>query len=237
MADVRNFTVDDLEQFSAHLRVLGGTVGSMTAAAEAIARYLHDELVADDRTSECVLVSVYKTHLFERLPGNLQELALEVDQTVESSTACLARLATVGADDPNAGPEAVVRPLTQRALQEEPILMALLQGMGLDPDVALDPARAMTLALHHRRLGTFFVPDLRDSQWVEDSQAQAVVRAMGIVSLLGIGGALPNGDLYFVFWFTNQRISERSGDLMGSLAPAIAAALVPHTLRPFGADV
>jgi hypothetical protein len=65
------------------------------------------------------------------------------------------------------------------------------------------------------------------TEWVDGRDAESAMRQRGVVSLLGIGVPCRKGDLYFVFWFTQVRNSERSGGLVASLAPAIKAAQVP----------
>jgi hypothetical protein len=229
---VSSFAVGDLEVMSRALRAVASGSDTMEEAARRIVEHVHAGLRSDGEP-DCLNVSLYKTHLYKTLPARLQALAFEADATVEPRTACLARLAVAGYDEPEPEASALVRPLTAAAFEEQPILVALLVAMGLDQDAATDPQRAVSAGVHREELQAFFVPDLAASEWVADDDTRAQVAALGLSSLLGIGGGLPSGDLFFLFLFTLAPIAPRSADLMRSLAPALKAALIPHSLRPF----
>jgi hypothetical protein len=231
---VSSFAVGDLEVLSRELREVGAGSDSMESAAQRIVDHVHGVLRSDGEP-DCVNVSLHKTHLFRALPARLQKLAVEADGTVEPQTACLARLAVAGYDEPQPEAAALVRPLTAAAFEEQPILVGLLLAMGLDQEAATDPQRAVSVGIHREELEAFFVPDLASSEWVGDQETREQVAALGLASLLGIGGGLPSGDLFFLFLFTRTPITPRSADLMRSLAPALKAALIPHSLRPFAA--
>jgi hypothetical protein len=231
---VGSFAVGDLEVMSRALRAVGAGAETMQSAAQRIAEHVHAELRTEGGP-DCLNVSVYKTHTYRLLPPRLQALASEADATVEPHTACLTRLAVAGYDEPQPEASALVRPLTAEAFAAQPILVALLLAMGLDEEAATDPQRAVTAGVHREELQAFYVPDLAESEWVADEETRAQVVALGLSSLLGIGGGLPSGDLFFLFLFTLTPIDPRSADLMRSLAPALKAALIPHSLRPFDA--
>ena len=231
MARVSGFTVDDLEEFSVVLRTIGEGASDMQDAAGRIVHYFHDNL-GEGETRDCLTVSLYKTHTYRYLPERLQALAKEADDTVDDGTACLVRMATVGYEEPEPQAASLVRPLTPIAFEEQPILVGLLVAMGLDVDAALDPERMISTGIHRQQLDMFHVPDLATSEWV-DEEARAQLDLLGLSSLLGLGGGLPTGDLFFLFLFTCERTDERSADLMRSLAPALKATLIPHARMPF----
>jgi hypothetical protein len=217
---------------SRELREVGASSDTMESAAQRIVDHVHASLQTDG-VPDCLNVSMHKTHLYRALPTRLQELAFEADGTVEPQTACLTRLAVAGYDEPEPEAAALVRPLTAAAFDEQPILVALLLAMGLDQEAATDPARAASAGIHREELQAFYVPDLAGSEWAADDETRGQVAALGLASLLGIGGGLPSGDLFFLFLFTLTPITPRSADLMRSLAPALKAALIPHSMRPF----
>jgi hypothetical protein len=233
VAHVSNFTVTDLEEFSRVLRTIGAGASDMEEVARRVTGYLYDNLQRDDGTPECLTVTLHKTHQFKSLPPRLQELARLADPSVTAGTACLTRLAQAGYQDPDEAPQALVQPLTESVFQDQPILVALLVAMGLDIQSALDPERALSMGVHRLDFNLFLVPDLQASEWFPDEETRAQVAQLGLQALLGIGGGLPSGDLFLVFWFTYEPISERSADLMRSMATAIKASLIPFTLKPF----
>ena len=234
MATISNFTVGDLEDFSAVLRGLGDGAGSMGDAAQRITDHLFANLRTAQDEQGCLGVSLHKTHAFNGLPADLQALARAADSSVTEDTPCLVRMGHTGYEAPDPDPGSIVRPLTASAFEERPIFVELLVAMGLDPRTALDPTRAVRLGLHHQNLDLFLLPDLSSSPWIAD-EARPQIRALGLVAVLGIGGALPNGDLFFIFFFTMEAVTERSADMLRSLALAAKVALIPHSLAPFAA--
>lgn len=234
MATVSNFTVGDLEVFSSVLRGLGDGATGMGEAAQQITDYLFANLRTAEDEQGCLGVSLHKTHPYSRLPPGLQELGRAADGSVTSETMCLVRMGHTGFEPPDPDPASLVRPLTETAFRERPIFVELLLAMGLDPSTALDPTRAVRLGLHHQNLDLFLAAELSESDWIPD-EARLQVKALGLVAILGIGGALPNGDLFFIFFFTKEAVSERSADMMRSLALAAKVALIPHSLAPFPA--
>jgi hypothetical protein len=232
MASVSRFSVDDLETFSRVLRGLGAPASSMTDAAEKIVGYLFDHLTTDAGEPGCWGVALHKTHVFGRLPADLQEIGRRADPRVVEDTPCLVRIAHAGYEAPQ-DPGSVVRPLTPEAMTERPVFVQMLLAMGLDAEVVADPLHARSLGLHHRNLGLFLIEDLPQSGALDDAAAREVEEA-GLKSIVGVGSALPNGDLFFVFFFTKETVSAKVGGLLRSLVPAVQASLIPHSLAPFG---
>jgi two-component system NtrC family sensor kinase len=233
MAHASSFTVSDLETFSRDLRGLAPGAADMTVVAQRATDYLYEHLRTDDGEPECLTVALYKTQLLATLPGRLQRLARQADPTADGGTACLTQLATTGFEQPDPEPGSIVRPLTPAAFEEQPILVSLLVEMGLDVDAALDPQRALSAGVHRKDLDLFLVEDLATDDWTADADVRQQTVALGLRSMLGIGGGLPSGDLFLLFWFSHVPIDRRSADLLRSLAPAIKASLIPFSLRPF----
>lgn len=233
MAHLAGFSVDDLVAFSDDLRTIGAGAADMAEVAGRVTEYLYEGLVSDDGEPECLTVALYKTHRFGSLPPELQRLAHEVDAGADDATACLTRLAVAGFEQEEPEPASFVRPLTAAAFDEAPVLVEVLVSLGLEVESALDPTKALQLQLHHRDLNVFLVPELLGSSWFAEEEAQAQIAALGIRSLLGVGGALPSGDLFLLFLFSFVPIDDRDADMVRSLASAVKASLIPFTLRPF----
>jgi hypothetical protein len=234
MAELGTFSVEDLESFSRAIRELGRGSADMQEAAQRVTDYLHDHLRSADGAPELLVSLCHKTHVFGGLPPHLQDLARTVDPSIDERSVCLVRLSQSGYADGSPEARSLVQPLTAAAFDSQPILVAMLVAMGLDIDSALDPDRALSMPLHHRSLPEFLLPDDVDSVWFEDLGTGAQLERLGARSLLGLGGALPSGDLFFVFLFSRTPIPTRTAELMRTIATATKATLIPFSLRPFG---
>ena len=233
MAVLERFTVDDLVAFSTDLRGMGAGASSMCEVSQEIADHLLANLVDDAGEPACLSVTLHKTHVFERLPLHLRDVAVEADPTVEPKTACLALLARsdTGVLPP---PEAAerVRPLTPSAFTEQPIFVRLLAALGVDEASVLDPEQALAMRMQHRELNVYVEPELATSDLVDDA-AREMVRQLGIHSLVAIGGILPSGDLFLVALIAKVPVGERVADLLRSLGTAAKVSLIPFTFKPF----
>jgi two-component system NtrC family sensor kinase len=233
MAVLHRFSVDDLVSFSADLRSMAPDAETMEEVCEEVTRYLLDNLCDDDGEPACVLVSMHKTHRFERLPERLQADALEADDTVASGTACLVLLARAeSAPVPPPEPGDRVRPLTARAFRERPIFVRLLESLGADTESLLDPTRALAMQMQHRELNVYVEPDLVSSDLV-DEEAGEQARALGVRGVVALGGILPSGDLFLLSLITTVDVDDHVADLLRSLGTAVKVPLIPSTFRPF----
>lgn len=233
MAVLERFSIDDLVSFSSDIRDMGDGAGSMTDVCEEVAAYLLDNLRQVDDEPACALVSMHKTHVFRRLPAVLQDHACAADDSLEPETPCLALLARKESMPlPPPEPGDLVRPLTARCFEERPIFVRLLESLGADRGSLLDPDQALAMQMQHRELNVYLEPDFGSSGLIED-EAREQVRALGIRSVVAIGGILPSGDLFLVSLLTRVDVDERVADLLRSLGTAVKVPLIPFSFRPF----
>jgi hypothetical protein len=57
-----------------------------------------------------------------------------------------------------------------------------------------------------------------------------VVEAIGLRSMVALGGVLISGEVFFVVVFSAIPVPERTADLLRSVAPAVQASLTPFVL-------
>lgn len=236
MADLDAFSVDDLVTLSTEVRHLGEDAATMAEAGQRICDHLRANLTSGpDSGPACVYVTVHKTHALRLLPEALREVACSVDDTAAARTPCLVLLSAApgGVDVVAQEPRARVRPLTERAFRESPLMPRLIEALGVDVGTILDPQQALKMQLQHRNLNVFVERDLPESEWVPDDAERERLRELGLRTVVSIGGILPSGDLFLLTLFAGGDVSDRSADLLRSLGIAVKAALIPHTFRPF----
>lgn len=235
MAGLKNFSVDDLVQFSADLRHLGEGTDAMEVVAQRLCDYLYGNLVAEDGGPGTAVVRLYKTHGHHRLRGDLAVIARRVDDTIEERTPCLVLLASApgGREATVRDDTELVRPLTPRAIAETPLMVRMMEALGVDIETVLDPSKVLAMRLQSKNLSVYVESGLGDSEWIPDLAARERVRELGIKDMIGLGGLLPSGDLFLLCLFTREPVDERVADLFSSLVIAVKAALIPHTFRPF----
>lgn len=237
---LERFNVDDLVEASRALRHITADARSMEDAARRLVRYLYDGFVDAAGAPASVLVRVYKTHAYADLPPDLQEFAHDMGGSrVMPATRCLTLLATAGREAAwndrhrSEGHQAV--PLTsEAAVEESPMIAALLDDMGFDIAYVVEPDPDLVIERHHEIYNVFHVPDARGSVVVP---AQDFVERYGIRSVVGFGGALPTGDVFATILFTTVSVTADVADLFRTLAVAAKAALVRHSLNVFGSPL
>lgn len=231
VALLAEFSIDDLEIFSEALRTIGDGAHGIEGAAARVTAYLDERLAGLDGDRACVNLSLHMTHPFAGLPPERQAQAASLDPSVTASTACLTPLSIAGHVD-EAEPGGVALPLTDPMFSTRPILLTSLQAMGLNRELATERTEVVLSGVHRKELEAFLVPDLRVSDLLGPDERERV-QALGIRSLLGIGGGLPTGDLFVLFLFARDVVTDRSAYLLRALAPAIKATLIPHALHPW----
>lgn len=230
---LERFTVDDLVAFSTDLRSMGAEAETMCEVSQEIADHLLTNLVDEAGRPACISVTLHKTHVFDRLPIHLRDVAVEADPSVAPRTACLALLARADTGElPPPEPAERVRPLTPSAFEDQPIFVRLLAALGVDEASVLDPEKALAMRMQHRELNVYVEPELATSDLIDD-EAREMVRQLGIHSIVAIGGILPSGDLFLVALIARVPVGERVADLLRSLGTAAKVSLIPFTFKAF----
>ena len=238
MLRLDTFSIDDLIECRDRFREIGEDSESLEEVAQAIVSYLQACLVDAAGGRACPLVRMYKTHRLDALPASLQQFVHREGRGagLAGATRCLTLLGTAGLEaewndrSQSLGHQAI--PLaTTEAIERSPMIVGLIEQLGLDLQALVDPEQADPMTLHHRDYDVFFVPDALNSPLVPAQDGFVV--PYGIRSVVGCGGVLPSGELFALILFTTLRLSAETADLFRTLALSVKATVVPFTFKVF----
>lgn len=227
------FDTDQLLSCRESLHALAEGATSMEQVASRIARHLYDGFRSGDGMRACALVRVYKTHRFSLLPNELQDF-VGVGPVGRADPSCLTLLGTAGLEDAwndrrrSKSHQAI--PLVDD-LSEAPMIAALIQDLGIEENLVLDPPTSVRRDCHLRQYNVFYVPEAAGSDAVP-AQEDFVLR-YGIRSVVGFGGVLASGDTYAVIMFTKTPVPPNALPCFRTLSLTIKALIVPHTYSVF----
>ncbi|MDP2308753.1 MAG: ATP-binding protein [Pseudomonadota bacterium] len=232
---LQRFSLADTVAAGAALRGLGTAAATMAEAAQEVVGWLNVHLVDANAEPACVLVRVFRTHAVSAMPEDLQVYAREAaDGPLAPEARCLVLLATAGVEpawnDPNASEGHRVIPLTSdRAVLRLPMISQLLQQLGVEVARVVQPTPALLIG-GDCGFDVFHVPEAADSPHIP---AQDFVRRYGVRSVVGFGGALPDGELFATILFSRVPIDDEQAQLFRNLAPAVKLALLPSAHTAF----
>lgn len=198
----------------------------MEDAAQRIVQYLYDEL---DGT---VLVRLYKTHPFGKLPSAVQDF---VGEPVDPAVRCLTLLGTAGElpewNDrrKSQGHQAIPLP-SEHVVEQLPMVLQLIKQLGLEVTTVVSPSPHELRELSQRTYDVFHVADAATSPHVP---AKDFVEAHAVKSALGFGGMLYTGDFYAVVLFSRADISADVAQIVKILALPVRVPLLAHLRRVF----
>jgi hypothetical protein len=241
MLRLDTFSIDDLIECRNRFREIGEAGASLEEVAQEIASFLQQDLVDAAGAPACPLVRMYKTHRLDGLPEPLQRFVRRDGRGagLGGATRCLTLLGTAGVEDEwndrsqSHGHQAI--PLaTTEAVERSPMIVGLVEQLGLDLDAIVDPDLADAMALHHRDYDVYFVPNALHSPLVPAQDGFVV--PYGIRSVVGCGGVLPSGDLFALILFTRLVLEPETADLFRTLALSVKATVVPFTFKAFAPE-
>lgn len=192
-------------------------VATLEGAARVIVEYLRSVLQAPDGSPACPLVRIYKTHLYENLPPDLQAFSNRIDPSADRTRGlrCLTLLATAGDEEPwndrrkSKGHQAI--PLSsEQAVESAPMIFQLIRQLGIPVASVIKPDPALLLKNADHVFDVFHVPHALESLHIP---AQDFVRTYKIESVIGFGGMLTSGDLVCAILFSKIPISRETADL------------------------
>ncbi|HUP87462.1 MAG TPA: hypothetical protein VM143_17555 [Acidimicrobiales bacterium] len=231
------FSIDDLIGCRDAFREIRERATSMEGAAQEMASYLHQHLVDAEERPACRLVRVYKSHRVGILPRDLLDSVRADHGDIDDRTRCLTLLGTAGVEaawnDRHASQGHKAIPLmTADAVERSPMILGLIEQLGLDVATVVDPDQQRELmGMHHKDYDVFFVPDAHGSPLVPAQDGFVV--PYDVRSVVGCGGVLPSGDLFALILFVGLRLDAKTADLFRTLALSVKATLVPFTFRVF----
>lgn len=234
MANITDFSLKDMVEFSAALRQMGSGAASMEEVANSIVQYLYKNLV-DKKTGEkaCVLVRLFKTHPYGELDLNLQEFARNVMKTSPGSPAmkCFVLLASVGilqewcSRKQSRGHKAIPLPSSEYFIETFPMVRELVQQMGLEVNTVLQPDPAVVKDMAKKTFNVFLVSEAAGSVYIP-AQDDFVI-PFGVRSVLGFGGILPSGNLFAIVIFSRVPVPPQITDMFKPLALSVKIAILP----------
>jgi len=233
MFDLKEFTLRDMTELGSSIRRLGDGASTMEEVANRVVRELYDHLIERDSGERCcALVRLFKTHAYGELDERLRIVAqgLLHGETPKPGMRCLTLLATAG-DKPqwNSRRESVahqVIPLVSaEMLSKVPMISNLLQQLGVEVDVLLNPNSGLLVESGPSSFNVFYVPEALQSPNIPAQEH--FVKPLGIRSVLGFGGMLPSGDIFAVILFSRVQIPRETAELFRTLALNVKLAALP----------
>jgi hypothetical protein len=235
--DLQHVTPNALAACGQHLQTLGEGATHRQAAAERVVSFVYENFRRGDTDEPgCVLVRCFQTCPYARLPLEYQFAADGLLDLSPSNRGmrCLALLATRGSklvwNDVATSIHHQCIPLPSvEVLNRAPMIARLLEQLGVplesvvappdSPDFVLDQTPGGFNVFHVEcALGSPAIPAQDD-----------FVAPYNVQSVVGMGGVLPDGELFVVLLFTRVPILHETADLLRSLAPSVRAALLPFT--------
>ena len=239
MVTLEDFAFSQMVELGASLREACGGAESMEEAANRVVRHLYDCLICKETGQRaCVLVRLFKTHLFRDLDEELRQFARRMlGSAAESpSMKCLVLLATAG-DWPewnsrwtSKGHKAIPLPSAE-ALEAFPMISQLVTQMGISVSTLVKADPALMLDVDENSLGVFHVPHAQGSPYVPAQQD--FVLAHGVKSAVGFGGVVPGGDLFAVILFSKVQIPRATAELFKTLGLITKLGISPFARRVF----
>lgn len=243
--DLARFTLADMVRCGIALREIASVSASMEEAAQKVTRYLFETLrYRDSPEPASVLVRFFKTQAYAALPEELQKFASAIANSseIQEDTKCLILLGTAGQNpDWNSRHSSAEHKgiLLESAslVQRSPMVSQLISALGLTTSQLLKPTDEILRELNQREsgFGVFFVSDAVGSSFIP---AQTTfVKPYGVVSVIGFGGILADGNIFAVIIFARVHIDEATADLFRTVALNLKLGLLNLMNKPvFSAD-
>lgn len=236
------FEVDNLLTCAASLRALGSDAQSMEEVAAAVVGQLRASFTDETAGSSVLpLVRFYVTQPVGSLEPDLQDVARATGTDVfpERNVMCLALLASAGEESTwndrrqSLAHRAIPLPSIE-AVHRLPMIARLIDQLGLDAGLVVDPDLVVVPACGPRGVRVFYVSEARDSPYVP-AQNDFVI-PYGIRSVVGCGGTLPNGSIFAVVLFSTTPIPATALDAFVMMGLAVEVSVLPHTFGRVFAD-
>lgn len=229
--DLERFSSADAVKLSLQLRRLGASASNLTDVANNVVQFLFEHLREGSTGARCcALVRVYVLTSLEHLDDDRQRFAAKLcsDARITDATPCLSLLATAG-EEPNwnapstsSGHLAIPLP-SPEFVTRLPMVRSLFASLGVDVAKMFRADQEIGVSLVEGDLGIFHVPEARGAPSIP---AQDFVEKYGIRSVLGFGGALPNGDIFTMLMFSKVPIRSDVCDLFKTVALGMKLAVL-----------
>jgi len=238
MWNLAEFGLAEMVQLGGELRRLGARGGSMEELAQSVSDHIYESLVQDNGHPALALVRFFKTHAYEGLPSDLQACVEGMlrPEAPWPDLRCLTLLGTRGehpdwnSRQRSRGHQAI--PLRNADfVSRAPMIAALTRQFGLAAAEVVSPRPELFLELAQGTFNVFHVPDAVGSP-VVPAQGDFVI-PYGVRSVLGVGGAVPTGEIFAVIMFSKVAVPPSVAPLFKPLALNLRAAVLQAEKRTF----
>ncbi len=229
-------------------RLFSKNVGSMEEAGQEIIQYLYENLIDyETQNKSCALIRLFKTHSYKDLTPELQTSARQLlgHSDIPPSLKCLTLLATSGerpewnSRHESRGHQAI--PLAnENAIASIPMVSQLINQLGLDPGVVLQPDPFLIFDLEQQMYNIFHISDALGSPYIPAQvefvipfKIKSVVGFGGLLpsgnmfAVISFGGLLPSGNMFAVIMFLKVAIPRTTFNLIRPLALSVKTAILP----------
>lgn len=226
------FNINDMLQVSSALRKMGEGAATLAAAAQRSVCYLYDTLRDEQGQPACILVRCFKLHPWGGLPPELAKVAqTQSAEPLSAELKCLVLLATFGqkpewCDPRQSRGHRAIPLLGVPMVKQAPMIVRLIQQLGLELETALAPTQDFILELSQKTYNVFYVKEALDSPHIPAQEG--FVRAYGVRSVLGFGGVLPDGNLYVFVMFCRVAVSRDTAEMFKTIATSTKVAMLPY---------
>jgi hypothetical protein len=235
--DLEHLTAPDIAQCGSALQAIGVGAPHRQAVAERIVTFLYDSLrVAATGEPGCILARCFQTCPYARLPLHYQHAADDLLELAASypNLRCLSLLATRGQRHvwnnvaTSINHQSIPLPSVE-VVKRAPMIARLLEQIGVPIETIVAPpdASGFLLADTPGSFNVFHVASAPGSPFIPAQQQ--FVEPYGVRSVLGMGGLLPDGELFVVILFTRVEVSREVAELFPALAGSVKLALLPFT--------
>ena len=232
--DLAGFRFAEAVALGQVIRGLGHGVGTQQQAAQRLVELLYDSFRSPSTgAADTVLVRCFKTHEVRLLPVSTRTSALAAlpEGATLENLRCLTLLGTRGQreewNQPQTSEGHWAIPLPDvKMIERAPMIFALLTQMGVDAEQLISPSHpSFVLDGGQRSFNVFHVEEARGSDLIPAQQT--FVLPYGIRSVVGMGGLMPNGELFAVILFARVPVSREVAELFRTLALSVKLLFLP----------
>lgn len=237
--DLEHLNAASVEACDRALRTIAAGAESRQEAAARVVNFFY-ECFEQPSTgkSACVLARCFQTCSYALLPLDYQHAAdrilesLPEQPSAHDEMRCLALLATHGErslwNDPrtSVGHQAIPLPSAE-FVEQAPMISRLMKQLGVPIHRLITAPGEGSLLLEElpREFNVFHIPKALGSPFIP-GQANFVV-PFGVQSAVGMGGPLPDGQLFAVVIFSRVPVSREVATFFRTLAASVRQALEP----------
>lgn len=225
------FSAERIAALAATVARAGEQAASMEGAARQVAAAIRGAFATEDGESAVVLIRLFQTTVWDQLTPQLRSYAMArmAPGAVPSGTRCLALMATLGDRpswcDRHASRDHQALPLTGTdVIRRVPLALTVMDHL-----VGADAQMRRTEDGRPARVAVHLVSEASGSPLVP---AQWLVGTYGVTAGLGLGGILPNGEVFTSVLFSRVPIDAAAAQRFGVVAEAMRTAMAPFAHVP-----